>query len=120
MECVAGQGLRNDRYFGHRTDYRGQVTFFSAEVLAGLQREFNLPELHPGAHRRNLLVAETQLNDLIGREFTVQGVRFAGTEEARPCTWMNQAIAPGAEAWLQGRGGLRARVLSDGWLQVQA
>jgi MOSC domain-containing protein YiiM len=47
-------------------------------------------------------------------------VAFAGTGEARPCHWMNHAVAPGAEDWLKGRGGLRARVLSDGELQIGA
>ena len=31
---------------------------------------------------------------------------------------MDQAVGPGAEAWLRGRGGLRARILSDGWLKM--
>ncbi len=35
-----------------------------------------------------------------------------------PCHWMNTAIAPGAEAALQGRGGLRARILSNGILRA--
>ena len=32
--------------------------------------------------------------------------------------WMDEAIAPGAEALLQGRGGLRARILTSGTLRV--
>ena len=119
-ECVAGWGLRGDRYFGHRTDYKGQVTFFSIEVLEALGRELGLGALHPGIHRRNVLVSGGDLNALVGAEFTVQGIRFVGTEEARPCLWMDQAIGPGAEAWLRGRGGLRARILSDGWLAREA
>ena len=31
---------------------------------------------------------------------------------------MNQAIAPGAEEFLQGNGGLRAQILSDGIMTV--
>ncbi len=31
---------------------------------------------------------------------------------------MNQAIAPGAEEFLQGNGGLRAQILSDGRIGV--
>jgi len=31
---------------------------------------------------------------------------------------MDQAVGPGAEEWLKGRGGLRARVLTDGELRV--
>jgi len=33
---------------------------------------------------------------------------------------MNQAIAAGAEEFLKGRGGLRARILSDGQLRSTA
>jgi hypothetical protein len=30
---------------------------------------------------------------------------------------MNTALGPGAEDWLKGRGGLRARILTDGMLR---
>jgi molybdopterin-guanine dinucleotide biosynthesis protein A len=59
-----------------------------------------------------------ELNGLIGQEFTVQGIRFFGTAECKPCYWMEQAIGLGAEAWLRDRGGLRAKILSDGPLHV--
>jgi len=49
----------------------------------------------------------------------VQGVTFAGVGECSPCHWMDDAIAPGAEAGLQGRGGLRARILTSGKLRVE-
>jgi hypothetical protein len=32
---------------------------------------------------------------------------------------MNYAFAPGAEAFLQGRGGLRAQILTDGKLHAE-
>jgi MOSC domain-containing protein YiiM len=118
VHCVAGMGLFGDRYFGHREGYKGQITFFALEVLEALQRELPVGPLHPGIHRRNVLVEGVDLNSWIGREFEVQGVLFAGTEEARPCSWMNQAIGPGAENWLRGRGGLRARILGDGQLNA--
>jgi MOSC domain-containing protein YiiM len=57
-----------------------------------------------------------RLNALIGKEFEVQGVRFLGTEEAKPCYWMDTAFGEGAQEALKGRGGLRVKVLSDGWL----
>ena len=33
---------------------------------------------------------------------------------------MNQAVGPGAEEWLRGNGGQRAKILSDGPLAVGA
>jgi MOSC domain-containing protein YiiM len=56
------------------------------------------------------------LNELIEEEFELQGVHFLGMEECRPCYWMDQAFAPGAQEFLKGRGGLRAKILSDGKL----
>lgn len=74
----------------------------------------------PAATRRNVITCGLELAALIGVEFEIQGVRFAGTEECRPCDWMNGAIHPSAEAWMRGRGGLRARILCAGWLKVDA
>jgi len=117
VECVAGQGLRGDRFFAHQPDYKGQVTFFAGEVFDALRWEFALPDLSASAFRRNVVSEGVDLNTLIGQRFELQGVQFEGTEECRPCYWMDRAVAPGAEAWLKGRGGLRCRVLSDGWLR---
>jgi MOSC domain-containing protein YiiM len=117
LECVAGRGVRGDRFFDHAPDYKGQITFFSLEIIDQLRTELALPHASPAAARRNVLVRGVELNTLVGVEFEVQGVRFFGTEECRPCYWMDGALGPGANAWLRGRGGLRARILSDGWLR---
>lgn len=117
VECIAGHGLRGDRFFGYRPDYKGQVTFFAFEVAAALQAAFGLELVHLAAFRRNIIIEGADLNALIGKRFLLQGLELEGTEECRPCLWMNQAVAPGAEDWLKGRGGLRCRILSDGWLK---
>ena len=117
IECVAGRGLRGDRYFDHREDYKGQITFFSLDVFDELCGALQLQGADPSSVRRNVFVRGADLNALIGQDFEVQGVRFHGTEESRPCHWMNGAVAPGAQDFLQGQGGLRARILSDGILR---
>lgn len=118
IECVAGRGIRGDRFFDYKENYKGQITFFAVEVFDALRLELKLPTAHPAATRRNVITQGIDLNTLTGSEFEIQGVRFAGVEECRPCYWMDGAIGPGAEAWLQGRGGLRARILTDGILRV--
>jgi molybdopterin-guanine dinucleotide biosynthesis protein A len=117
VECVAGRGLRGDRFFDYKNNYKGQVTLLSAEVFSELSAALNLPHATPAALRRNLVVSGGDLNALIGKTFTLQGVVLEGTEECRPCYWMDEALAPGAETWLRGRGGLRCRILTDGWLR---
>lgn len=118
VRCRAGRGLEGDRFFDYRPDYSGQVTFFDAGVLAALRNELAVPELSADAFRRNVIIAGLDLSSLIGRTFRLQGIEFEGASEAQPCFWMNVAVAPGAEAWLRGRGGLRARILTDGDLSV--
>jgi MOSC domain-containing protein YiiM len=83
-----------------------------------LRTELNFPDASPAALRRNLLVSGADLPALEGQVFELQGIRLEGCGEAKPCYWMDQAIGPGAEAWLKGRGGLRCRILSDGWLRA--
>ena len=118
IECVAGRGIRGDRFYDYRDSYKGQITFFSFEVFEKLALHFGLTDKSPGAARRNVIMSGVELNDLIGEEFSIQGVRLRGTAHCKPCYWMDHAIAPGAEEFLKGNGGLRAQILSDGVIAV--
>ena len=120
IECVAGQGIRGDRFFGFKEDYKGQVTFLASEVFSDVCGRLGAGGKSPGVTRRNIVTDGVDLNSLVGKQFEIQGVRFEGMAECSPCHWMNDAIAPGAEAALHGRGGLRAKVLTDGKLRVDA
>jgi MOSC domain-containing protein YiiM len=117
IECVAGHGIRGDRFFDYQNEYKGQISFFSLEVFEELCGAVQSQDCSPSLLRRNVITRDVDLNKLIGREFEIQGVRFHGTGECRPCYWMDRAIAPGAEEFLKGRGGLRAQILSDGELR---
>lgn len=121
IECVAGHGIRGDRFFDYKPDYKGQITFFAAEIYDELCATLlPLAGAHPtpDVFRRNVITRGVDLNTLIGKTFTLQGIRFLGTGECSPCHWMNEAFGPGAEAALKGRGGLRAKILTEGWLRL--
>jgi MOSC domain-containing protein YiiM len=120
VECVAGRGLCGDRYFDHDRDYIGQVTFFSQEVYERLCEQLQVTHREPSVFGRNVIVSGVDLNNLIGKEFEVQGIRFSGSEECSPCRWMEEAFAPGAMRALKDHGGLRARILTDGLLKRDA
>ena len=79
--------------------------------------QLGVPDRGPEVYRRNLLVTGADLNALIGQEFELQGQRFLGVAESKPCYWMDEAFAPGAEEALRGQGGLRAKVLTSGTLR---
>lgn len=120
VECVAGMGLRGDRYFGYKPDFKGQVTFLDAGLVQAVRERFAKPDLSGSVFRRNLIVRGIDLGEWVGRRFRFQGIEFEGSEECKPCYWMDAAVGPGAEEFLKAdhRGGLRARILSDGVLRV--
>lgn len=118
VQARAGYGLQGDRFYGYRPDYNGQVTFFEWDVYEQAKQEFGVPRLKADAFRRNVIVEGIHLNALIGSRFSLGGIDFEGVSEAKPCYWMNQVVAPGAEQWLRGRGGLRAKILTDGELHA--
>lgn len=120
VECVAGMGLKGDRYFGYKEDFKGQVTFFDAAAVDAVREQFNRPDLSSGEFRRNLIVRGVDLSGWVGKRFRFQNIEFEGSEECKPCYWMDEAVAPGVENFLKApfRGGLRARIRSSGVLRV--
>jgi MOSC domain-containing protein YiiM len=118
IECVAGRGIRGDRFFDFKENYRGQITFFAMEEFASLCAALSVRNKTPSVLRRNVITAGMDLNRLIGEEFEIQGVRFRGNEECKPCYWMDQAFGCGAEELLRGHGGLRASILTGGTLRA--
>ena len=118
IECIAGSGLVGDRFLDYKDDYRGQITFFSIEVYHNLCAALNIHDKDTDVFRRNVITSEVDLNTLIDQEFEIQDIKFLGTVECSPCAWMDQAFGPGAETFLKGQGGLRAKILSSGILKV--
>lgn len=120
VNCVAGKGLEGDRYFGYRENFKGQVTFFEQATVDAVREAFRLPKLPASVFRRNLIVSGVSLREWLGKRFVFQGLVFEGSQECRPCDWMNRVIDPGAEEFLKKefRGGLRAKILSSGTLRI--
>ena len=117
VECCAGQGLKGDRFFGFKDNYKGQITFLEREQINTMEDKLDIESIDPAKLRRNIITRGIDLNTLIGKTFTIAGVTFQGMEECRPCYWMDRAVGEGAEECMRGKGGLRARILSDGTLQ---
>ncbi len=117
IECVAGSGIRGDRYFEYKEDFKGQITFFDAAVYEALKEKLDLPDLEASAFRRNVVMKGVDVNTLIGKRFRIGDAEFEGSEEAAPCYWMDRVCAEGAEEFLKGSGGLRARIKVSGSLK---
>ena len=120
VRCVENRGIEGDRFFDYKENYKGQITFFDEAVYERLCRDLHVSDKSPEVFRRNVIVSGVDLNELIGKEFTLQGVRFRGMVECKPCYWMDCAFGAGAENKLKGFGGLRAQILNSGVLKVAA
>ena len=83
-----------------------------------VREHFQLPRLPASVFRRNLIVRGVDLGEWIGQRFRFQGVDFESCRECRPCHWMDRVIAPGGADFIKinYRGGLRAKILSSGFL----
>src|SRR5262245_7100456 len=125
VEAVAGRGLVGDRYFLKEGAFSAkdgpdrEVTLIEAEALDGLARECEIT-LRPAQARRNLLTRGVPLNHLVDRSFSVGAVVLRGIRLCEPCGHLESLTCNGVKAGLVHRGGLRARVLEGGVLQVGA
>ena len=125
VQVTAGAGIEGDRYFDRHDEPGQNVTFVEAEEIeaffADQQRPCDLSA--PG---RNIVTRGVRLNELVGVEFLVGGVRFRGVELCEPCLGVGKVLATSATTpatvvkRLVHRAGLRADALSSGEVRVGA
>jgi MOSC domain-containing protein YiiM len=121
--AVPGRGLEGDRYFNLAGTFSknlnpvNEVTLIESEALEALARDCGI-RLDPGGSRRNITTRGVALNHLVGREFTVGGVRLRGLKLCEPCGHLEGLTEKGVREALLHRGGLRAQVLEEGEIRV--
>ena len=119
IELVAGKGIPGDRFFSWKDDYKGQLTLIDLAVIEDVRKHAGDEGLPATAFRRNVVLSGVDLDKLIGKIFRLGGNLLEGTEECRPCYWMDRACGKeGTEDLMRGRGGLRCRILQDGRLKL--
>lgn len=122
VEAVAGKGLRGDRKFRDPTHPKKdtpnrEITLIESEAIDGVNRDYVM-RLEPFETRRNVLTQGVALNHLVGREFTVGGVRLRGLELCEPCGHLEKLTRQGVMRALIHRGGLRAQILEGGTIRI--
>jgi MOSC domain-containing protein YiiM len=125
VQVTAGAGIEGDRYFGLHEEPGQNVTFIEAEEIESFFAEQELP-CDLSASGRNIVTRGVRLNELVGVEFLVGGVRFMGVELCEPCLGLGKALATSTQPpakvvkRLVHRAGLRADALSSGSVVVGA
>ena len=119
VECVAGKGIKGDRFFDFKENYVGQITFMDGDALREFQKiikqNFNFD-----LFRRNVILSGIDPLSLEGKKFRIGEVIFEGICDCTPCQWMDEMIAPGTLKWLaqNKKGGLRAKIIQSGPLKI--
>jgi MOSC domain-containing protein YiiM len=126
VQAVSGKGLVGDRYCTRTGSFSRRrvagrevtdITLVEAEVIEMLRSRG--VQIDPAGTRRNIVTRGVALNDLTGRRFCVGAVQLVGVNLCEPCASL---FAPksrrDALRGLAHKGGLRARVLSDGLIRT--
>jgi len=132
VRAVPGRGLEGDRYFSGRGTYSPrpsfggrEVTLIETETVEALFGGVEDADGHtlgikltPVDTRRNIATSGVPLNHLVDREFWVGEVLMRGTRLCEPCKHLESLTQKGVMAGLIHRGGLRARILTEGTIRV--
>ncbi len=120
--AIPGVGLEGDRYalkqgtfFKPEPDF--ELTLIEAEAIDALRRDYNI-ELAPGEARRNIVTRGVGLNHLVGKEFRLGTVLVRGIRLCEPCEHLQKLTGKPLVKGLRHRGGLRARILTEGIVHV--
>jgi MOSC domain-containing protein YiiM len=115
--ACGADGLAGDRYLGR--DGKRAVTLLQFEHLSAVASLLGRDEpISPLLLRRNLVIAGINLLALKRRQFRIGEVLFEGTGPCEPCAQMEAALGPGGFQAMRGHGGLCARVIEAGRLQL--
>ena len=103
---------------GGLTPGKRQVTLIQAEHLPVIAALAGLETVAPEHLRRNVVVSGLALLALKDRRFRIGDVLLEGTGECHPCSRMEEAFGPGGYNAVRGHGGITARVLEGGLIEV--
>jgi MOSC domain-containing protein YiiM len=117
VEAIAGYGLAGDHYQS-KSNGKRQVTLIQAEHLQAVAKILAKPEVRADGVRRNLVVSGINLYALRERKFRIGGVLLEGSGPCDPCSRMEEVLGVGGYNAMRGHGGIIARILESGLLEV--
>ncbi|MGB5209449.1 MAG: MOSC domain-containing protein [Gammaproteobacteria bacterium] len=126
-ELVPGRGIVSDRHFDRpNMAPEDELTLIESEQMEEFNSASGL-QLAPAEARRNVVTRGIRLNEMVGREFQLGGVRLRGIELCEPCSHLAALLARQdrlAELTttdflrlMAHRAGLRAQILNAGFLR---
>ena len=117
-EVVANKGIVGDRHFKEYNDPYSQLSLIESENIDfyNIKYSLNIPYVE---FRRNIVTEGIQLNNLIGKRFSVGSVELEGIDLCRPCRHLSELLNQDniIKEFLR-KGGLRCQILSSSTISV--
>lgn len=114
---IAATGIEGDRYKTNRDGGR-QVTLIAAEDLMAVASFLGVGAISPDLVRRNLVTRGINLMALKERRFRIGNALLETSGECAPCSLMEEALGPGGYNAMRGHGGITARIIESGEVNV--
>lgn len=113
---VLSHGLENDHYVG-RSGKRS-VTLMQKEHIETIASLLHRDSIEPADLRRNIVVSGINLLALKDRKFNIGTAVLKMTGVCHPCSRMEETFGEGGYNAVRGHGGINARVISTGIIQL--
>jgi MOSC domain-containing protein YiiM len=115
-----GKGIEGDRYFNKTNKSPGgELTFIDATEVERVNSIHGICT-SPEMTRRNIITRGVDLNNLVGKPFSIGTAEFEGMELCQPCDYLGKLLktetvtAKDIIIAYMGRGGLRTRIVKTG------
>jgi MOSC domain-containing protein YiiM len=116
VQAVAGKGLTGDHYTGNNGSR--QVTLIQFEHLEVISSLMGIKEVDPRLLRRNIAVRGLNLLSLKEVRFAIGTAILEMTGLCQPCSRMEENLGEGGYNSVRGHGGITARIIKDGVIQI--
>lgn len=113
--AIQEQGLEGDHYISGGK--RG-VTLIQQEHLPVIAALLGRQSVSPEKLRRNIVVSHINLLGLRKREFKIGQAVLEGTGLCAPCSRMEEIFGEGGYAAVRGHGGITAKIIKPGSVQI--
>lgn len=117
-EAIVDLGLVGDHRMKKTPGSARQVTIISREYIQQICQHSGHSAIDPRLLRRNLVISGMNMNLLRYQRLQIGGVILETNALCHPCSRMDEALGKGGTAAMFGYGGLCAKIIEGGVLNV--
>lgn len=117
-QAIVGLGLDGDHRCLKSPGSARQVTIISREYIHQVAQQLGMGFIDPALLRRNLVISGMNMNLLRFQRLQIGEAIFETSALCDPCSRMDEALGKGGAAAMFGYGGLCAKIIKDGLIEV--